>query len=138
MYLDTVTQPLPDAPVLVVDDEPDVREAAVAVFAGGGYTAVGASNGRIAYNLLKTGSVRPCIVLLDLTMPVRDGWGFRAVQMCDPQLADIPVIVLSAAGRFDVAAAAESLRAVAGMEKPVDWDELLRLVDEHCRPPIMH
>ena len=129
---------LPDAPILVIDDEPDVREAAVAVLENEGYCAVGANNGRVAYDLLRTGSVRPYIIVLDLMMPVMDGWGFRAVQMCDPQLATIPVIVLSAAGRFDVAAAAESLRAVAGMEKPVDWDELLRLVEEHCKRPTVH
>ena len=136
-YIDAMIA-LPDAPILVIDDEPDVREAAVAVLENEGYRAVGANNGRVAYDLLRTGSVRPCIIVLDLMMPVMDGWGFRAVQMCDPQLASIPVIVLSAAGRFDVAAAAESLRAVAGMEKPVDWDELLGLVEEHCQRPTMH
>ena len=86
---------------------------------------------RVAYDLLRTGSVKPCIIVLDLMMPVMDGWGFRAVQLCDPHLADIPVIVLSAAGRLDVAAAVQSLRVVAGMEKPVDWDELLCLVEEN-------
>jgi CheY-like chemotaxis protein len=133
-----VTAALPDAPVLVVDDEPDVREATVALFEGEGYQTVAANNGRVAYDLLKTGSVRPCIIVLDLMMPVMNGWDFRAAQMCDPSLAKIPVIVLSAAGRSDVAAAAQSLRAVAGIEKPADSDELLRLVETFCRPPTLH
>lgn len=127
-----------DEPVLVIDDEDDVRTAAVAVFESEGYAAVPAKNGRVALNLLKTGSVRPCLILLDLRMPVMDGWAFRAAQLCDKDLARIPVIVLSAAGRSDVAAAAESMRAIAGIAKPVDWDELLRLVEEHCRPPTLH
>ena len=49
---------LPDAPVLVIDDEPDLREAAVAVFENEGYSAVGANNGRVAYDLLRTGQLR--------------------------------------------------------------------------------
>ena len=71
-------------------------------------------------------------------MPDMDGWTFRDAQLCDRELQDIPVVVLSAAGRSDVAAAAQSLRALAGMAKPIDWDELLRLVEEHCRPPTLH
>jgi len=67
-----------------------------------------------------------------------DGWQFRAAQLCDNELAGIPVVVVSAAGRRDVEAAAVSMRAVAGIAKPVDWDELLRLVEEHCRPPTVH
>jgi CheY-like chemotaxis protein len=123
--------------VLVVDDDAAVRDGLVAFLRDEGYGALGAENGRRALEVLETIEA-PRLILLDLMMPVMDGWGFRAVQMCDPQLATIPVIVLSAAGRFDVAAAAESLRAVAGMEKPVDWDELLRLVEEYCQRPTVH
>ena len=127
-----------DAPILVVDDDEDVRTAAVAMFESDGYAAVSAKNGRVALNLLKTKSVQPCLILLDLWMPDMDGWQFRAAQLCDNELAGIPVVVVSAAGRRDVEAAAVSMRAVAGIAKPVDWDELLRLVEEHCRPPTVH
>jgi PAS domain S-box-containing protein len=122
--------------ILVVDDEPASLRLMAAALQQLGYRARCVSNGEDGIRIARAAA--PAALVLDLMMPVMDGWGFRAVQMCDPHLADIPVIVLSAAGRFDVAAAAESLRAVAGMEKPVDWDELLRLVDEYCRRPTIH
>jgi DNA-binding NtrC family response regulator len=127
-----------EAPILVVDDDEDVRTAAVALFESCGYAAIPAKNGRVAMNLLESGTVRPCLILLDLWMPDMDGWQFRAAQLCDKQLAGIPVVVVSAAGRSDVEAAADSMRAAAGIPKPFDSDELLRLVDEHCRPPTFH
>ena len=123
-----------DDPVLVVDDDPDVREAAVAMFENEGYTAVAAENGRDALSMLKAGTVRPRAILLDLRMPVMDGWAFRAAQLSDPLLAPIPVIIVSAEQRANVTAAAHSMGAVAGMTKPVNWDELLRLVETQCRP----
>jgi two-component system, chemotaxis family, chemotaxis protein CheY len=125
-----------DEPVLVVDDDRDVRDAVVTMFETEGYTAVGAADGRQALEMLKAGTVRPCAILLDLRMPRMDGWAFRAAQLCDPMLALIPVIVLSAEEREDVTAAAQSMRALAGMTKPVDWDELLRLVETQCRPTL--
>jgi CheY-like chemotaxis protein len=126
-----------NAQVLVVDDELDVRESTVAMFESEGYPAVGASNGRVALDLLRDG-VRPCIIILDLMMPVMDGWSFRAAQLCHIDFGRIPIIVVSARGRDDVDAAAESLRAVAGMEKPLDCHELLRVVEQHCGPPTLH
>ena len=119
--------------VLVIDDEVDVAESAVALFQSDGYAAVAANNGQAAFELLRTGAIRPCVIVLDLMMPVMDGWAFRAAQLCDATLASIPVIVVSAAGPSNVAAAAEAMRAVAGIAKPVDGDELLRVVGAHCR-----
>ena len=121
-------------PVFVVDDDEDVRDATVAMFENEGYTAVGALDGRDAMDKLKAGTVRPCAIVLDLTMPRMDGWAFRAVQMCDPSLASIPVIVVSADERTTVTAAAQSMRALAGISKPVDWRALLGLVETCCRP----
>jgi CheY-like chemotaxis protein len=127
-----------DHPVLVVDDEPDVRDAAVAIFENEGHPAVGAENGRQAIDMLKSGSVHPCAIVLDLMMPVMDGWAFRAAQMTDERLASIPVIVVSAAGRPAVTAAVDAMHAVAGVAKPVDWSEVLRLVDVYCRRQTVH
>ena len=117
--------------VLVIDDNEDIRVAAVTLLQSDGYTAVAAKNGRDALGLLRSG-VRPRLILLDLRMPVMDGFAFRAAQLSDPALAPIPVVVLSAEG---IPEAAERLDAVAAVEKPVDADELLRIVDEQCTPP---
>ena len=116
--------------VLVIDDDADIRFAAVMLLQSDGYTAVAAENGREALRLLRRG-VRPQLILLDLRMPVMDGFAFRAAQLADPALARIPVVVVSADGAR-VPKAAKELRAVAAVEKPVDGDELLGVVNEFC------
>ena len=118
------------AMVLVIDDDADIRFAAVRLLQSDGYTAVAAENGREALRLLRRG-VRPQLILLDLRMPVMDGFAFRAAQLADPALARIPVVVVSADGAR-VPKAAKELRAVAAVEKPVDGDELLGVVNEFC------
>src|SRR5262249_21452897 len=123
-----VARPGDGAIVLVIDDEPDIRDAAVMLLRSEGYAAVAAQNGQEAFELLTTGAVRPRLIILDLTMPVMDGVAFRAAQLSDPTLAPIPVVVVSAAG-FVVPEMANAMRAVAALPKPVDGDELLRVVD---------
>jgi len=118
--------------VLVVDDAAIIRDATVALLACEGYDAVAVNNGREALNLLQQGTVRPALILLDLAMPVMDGFAFRAAQMCDSNLSAIPVIVMSATPPLALAAAVEALRAVAGIAKPVDADALLSLVAANC------
>jgi CheY-like chemotaxis protein len=82
--------------VLVVEDEPDIREAVVEVLAEAGYDAVGATDGRDG--LEKLHACHPALVLLDLMMPGMDGWAFRAAQRGDPEVSRIPVIIVSALG----------------------------------------
>jgi CheY-like chemotaxis protein len=124
----------PAAPaVLIIDDDAEVCEATVALLETHGYDVVAVNNGRDAIGLLKMGTVRPRVIVLDPMMPGMDGWQFRAELLCDEELASIPVILFSAAGRPVVAAAAGAIRAVAGIAKPVDPAELLRLVGACCR-----
>ena len=74
---------------------------------------------------------RPCLVLLDLMMPVMNGWDFRRFQIADPALADIPVICLTAV--FDPARVAEELN-VQCFRKPVALDDVLHVVANACVP----
>jgi CheY-like chemotaxis protein len=117
--------------VLVVDDDPGVRDALGDLLEDDGYDIVVAENGRVALDLLEAG-LRPCAVLLDLMMPVMDGWDFRAAQRQDPELKHVPVVVISAAG-FST----ESVRAQFGdvpfLPKPLDPDTLLVTVKRACR-----
>jgi CheY-like chemotaxis protein len=107
--------------VLVVEDDLATREALSLFLAGQGYRVTTAEDGLAALEQLRQ-PPRPDLILLDLMMPVMDGWQFRREQLADPQLADIPVIVCSATGRLDEHAT--SLQATAYLDKPVDPAEL--------------
>jgi CheY-like chemotaxis protein len=86
-----------------------------------------ASNGKQALERLSAG-MHPCVILLDLMMPVMDGWQFRRQQVQDQDLADIPVIVVSAAGKDRIA----EIDANAYLSKPVDLEQLLERVSQYC------
>jgi CheY-like chemotaxis protein len=119
--------------VLVVEDDADVRAAIALFLASHGYEVLEARHGAEALALLRDAAASgPAVglVLLDLMMPVMDGWTFRAEQLGDPALASIPVIVVTA----DAAAAGKSrqLAAAAFLLKPIDLDDLLDLVRACC------
>ena len=115
--------------ILVVEDHDSARTALTKLLTSTGYDVVEAPNGSDALAQLATGP-RPDLILLDLMMPVMDGWQFRQEQIRDAALADIPVIVVSAAGRERL----EKIHANAYLSKPVDLDELLGCVTQFCRP----
>lgn len=115
--------------VLVVEDDTDTREMLVRFLELEGYTVESAANGRDALERLERGS-RAGVIVLDLMMPVMDGWQFRREQGQRAAIADIPVIVVSAAGRDRI----RQIDANAYLSKPVDLDELLSHVGEYCGP----
>ena len=117
------------ATVLIVEDDNDTREMLGRFLELEGYTVETAENGKRALERLGSG-VGACVILLDLMMPVMDGWQFRQAQIRDVSLAGIPVIVVSAAGRERL----EKIQADAYLSKPVDLDELLGCVTQFCRP----
>ena len=119
--------PLDHCPVLIVEDDEDLRDMMAQMLTIEGFDASAVSNGREALDYLKR-ETRPHVILLDLMMPVMDGWEFRRRQKADPELAPLPVIVLSA---LDPARAA--VDATAFLKKPLDFDHLLQLVRTHCR-----
>src|SRR5207245_1245951 len=114
---------VPHCPVLIVEDDEDLREMMAQLLTLEGFHAATASNGREALEYLEAATC-PDLILLDLMMPVMDGWEFRRRQQADPALAEVPVIVLSA---LDQARAA-ALEATAFLKKPLDFDRLLALV----------
>src|SRR5689334_22102592 len=86
-------------PVLVVEDEADLRQLLAGVLEGDGFRAVTARNGYEALHLLRDGAVHPCLILLDLMMPGMNGWSFLRQRRADPALADVPVVIVSAYGQ---------------------------------------
>jgi CheY-like chemotaxis protein len=115
-------------PVLIVEDDEDLRDMMAQMLAIEGFAAAAVANGREALDYLRR-AIKPHVILLDLMMPVMDGWEFRRRQQADPELAPVPVIVLSALDR----SRAEPVDAIAFLKKPLDFDRLLELVRDQCR-----
>jgi CheY-like chemotaxis protein len=118
--------------ILIVEDDADVRGALTVLLEGEGYRVVEAAHGQEALRHLRANAAGFCMILLDLWMPVMNGWEFRAEQLKDPALAEVPVIVVTA----DHAAAkrATGLAAVGYITKPIEMDCLLEHVEHYCRP----
>lgn len=116
--------------VLVVDDEEMIRDSLIEFLDENGYEAIGAFHGGDALEKLKSLNPLPCVILLDLMMPVVDGPMFRERQISDPQLSGIPVIVLSA--YRGVAKRAAELNIADHLDKPLKLSALLGLVQKHC------
>lgn len=113
--------------VFIIEDDVDTRDMLAKFLELEGYKVELASNGRQALDLLTTGA-SACVIVLDLMMPVMDGWEFRRRQVGDARLKDIPTIVVSAAGRDRLS----QIHADAYLSKPVDMDELLQRVSQFC------
>jgi CheY-like chemotaxis protein len=115
--------------VLVVDDDDPIRETLCELLTEEGYDVHHAADGRQALDRLRTG-LRPCVILLDLMMPVMDGASFRAAQLEDPALKGIPVVLVTAAGHQ----VAMTVPAQAILHKPLNIEEVLEKVALFCRP----
>ncbi|HKB11791.1 MAG TPA: response regulator [Vicinamibacterales bacterium] len=115
-------------PVLIVEDDEDLREMMAQLLTLEGFETATVANGREALEYLHNAS-KPDVILLDLMMPVMDGWEFRRQQQADPLLALVPVIILSALDQNRAA----TLDATAFLKKPLDFDRLLSLVRTYCQ-----
>ena len=121
--------PAPGKSILIVEDDADLREALSAVLRDEGYFVAMAADGREALDRLRR-QWRPSLILLDLTMPVMNGWQFRAEQRRDPALSGIPVVVLSAGEHL--AEQMVPLGIKDYVRKPIALDHLLRTIERYC------
>ncbi len=119
---------MPTTPrVLVVEDDATLRESICTVLNEAGFTSWAAENGEVALERART--ERPCVILLDLMMPIMNGWEFRTEQLRDPVLSSIPVVIMTADGR--AVEKAKTLRADY-LKKPIHVETLLELVRDYC------
>lgn len=112
--------------VLVVDDQEAIRDTLETALDDEGFTVETAANGREALDILERW--KPCVILLDLMMPVMDGWAF-----CEEQRRTgdtTPVVLLSAAGKLDEHAA--TLCAAGFIPKPFDIERVLTMIEGVC------
>jgi signal transduction histidine kinase len=110
--------------VLIIEDDAEIRETLDGLLRVEGYDVSTASNGLEALQRLRAGT-HADVILLDLMMPVMDGWQFRVQQKRDPQLAGTPVIAISA----DSTPKAAAIDADAYLKKPVDYDTLIDTIE---------
>jgi CheY-like chemotaxis protein len=122
--------------ILIVDDDNDVRSALSELLQEEGFSVEAAPNGREALARLRASKVHPAVILLDLMMPGMDGWDFRSEQMRDPQLASVPVVIVSASG-FSRESIRTQFKPAAYVEKPIEKEVLLGAIREvvRSRPP---
>ena len=123
------SQPGKGRTILLVEDDEIVRRAVQMVLEWEGYQVQCAGNGQEALDVLRAGS-HPSLILLDVMMPVLDGEQFRKEQLRDPDLASIPVIVVSAASF------AEAVSAAHHIHKPFEVQELLAAIHEQVPPAV--
>jgi CheY-like chemotaxis protein len=118
-------------PILIVDDDKEVRSALAEMLEGEGYAVTGAHNGREALQLMR-GGLHPAVILLDLMMPVMDGWDFRSEQERDPAFARVPVVIVSASG-FSPESIHTQFRPAAYVPKPLERKQLLEVIGRLLR-----
>jgi CheY-like chemotaxis protein len=116
------------ATLLLIEDAPDLQELLSEMLTAAGYRVVAAAHGGEGLDRLRSGTPIN-LILLDLMMPVMDGWRFREAQLHDPSFAAIPVVVISA----NAEQGGRRIEADAVIPKPVDFDQLLRTIDRHTR-----
>ena len=118
------------ARVLIVEDDEDVLAFMELLLTTSGYDTMVARNGLEA--LKKMREVKPCVVLLDLQMPIMDGWVFREQQMADAQLSDVPVVGVTAC--CDPREVTARL-GIPCLGKPADFPDVLHQVSVACGTP---
>jgi CheY-like chemotaxis protein len=117
--------------ILIVEDDEQVRRALAKALVSEGYTVATAGNGEEALDDLEHAGTPPKIIIMDLMMPVMDGWKFRQRLLARPQWAHVPVIVFSGSGCDE---ASDALPGVHYIPKPVSlrtlFDSVARLIAE--------
>ena len=117
--------------VLVVEDDFDVLNAIAAILEDAGYEVLRAANGAEALGKLADRQGQCDLILLDLLMPVMNGWDFRHKQRQMPALASIPVVLMSAGAHM--ATVSGDLDAAGYLTKPVEMTDLLGVARRHAQ-----
>lgn len=115
--------------ILIVDDDNDIRETFAEALRMVGYVVHTAPDGKAALEMLAV-LAPPCLILLDLMMPIMNGEEFRKRQLVNPELAKIPVVVITA--DRDAQQKAMSIGVTEGLSKPIDLESLSDVARKYC------
>jgi CheY-like chemotaxis protein len=112
--------------IMVVEDDDDIRNTIIELLESEGFRTESAINGKDALDLL--GKIpKPCLVLLDMMMPIMNGREFLDRVMADSSLSPIPILVVSA-----VADRTNTTGSIGFLKKPIDIDMVLKMVNKYC------
>jgi CheY-like chemotaxis protein len=114
--------------ILIIEDDESIRETLKIFLEFEGYRVLTAENGKVGLDLLP-GLEKVCLILVDLMMPVMDGWQFIERAGADQRFAATPIVVVTA-----FVERSHGIAARAVLRKPVDLDYLLKTVREYCGP----
>lgn len=112
--------------ILVVEDDEGIRNTLHFAIEGEGYQVFAAANGREALDLL-SGMPKPCLILLDLMMPVMNGWEFSKMMQEDSVLATIPIVIVTA-----YSDQAKTVQSRGVLKKPVELSRLFEVIRRWC------
>ena len=118
----------PSVDILLAEDDADLREAMLDTLQDAGYHVAAVANGQEALAWLHRAARLPSLILLDLMMPIMDGWQFREAQCKDAKSSSVPVVVLSAMGSHP------TIDSVEYLKKPTKVAPLLEVVERYCGP----
>lgn len=113
--------------ILIVDDDPDTLALLESILSSHGYEVTSTSSGTVALDLLRAG-LRPCLILIDLEMPIMNGEQVRLALTRDAALKDIPVVITSAS-REHLQRLGHSIQQLT---KPFTLNVLIQIVEKHC------
>jgi CheY-like chemotaxis protein len=117
--------------IVIVDDDADTREAIRTLLEDQGYRTAEASDGHEALAMVQQPRFKAALLLLDLMMPTMDGWQLRARLRADPDLAAIPIVIMTAHSAM-LRALVNAEPQTPVMRKPLDFDRLLEIVATYC------
>lgn len=114
--------------ILLIEDDESIREITQELLESEGYSVASAANGQAALELLNSMDPLPCLILLDLMMPVMDGWQFMEKKRLAPRLNAIPVVAFSALEERKISAA----RTDDVIRKPINPDVMIKVIKKYC------
>jgi CheY-like chemotaxis protein len=118
--------------VLIIEDHHDIREAIESILRMEGYRVHGVRNGEEALDALNLMG-RPGLILLDMMMPVLDGWNFLQILGTDTPVSSVPIVVVTAFSPDAIfAEMPEPANVVGFIQKPIAVDKLLSYVRDYC------
>jgi CheY-like chemotaxis protein len=116
--------------ILVIDDDAEIRQALIDVLEDEDYVVRAAANGKEALDLVTAGH-QPDVILLDVMMPVMDGWHFLSARLGHPSLVEVPIIIISAGS--DAETEARKVGACQVLKKPLHVGDLIQHIEDCCR-----